>query len=208
LYHVEPTVKLDDHALACRLSYFLWNSLPDELLRQLADSGKLQQPAVLKQQVERMLSSSKSQRFVDDFLGQWLKLRSIAANDADRKLYPEFNPYLQDSMVAETRGYFRELIERNLDSRHLIRSDFVMINQKLATHYGIPGVVGSQIRRVALPEGVDSQDHGKRHDHISRATRGICPGTTARPRARSSSSKYPGSGAGCPWGHYYPGTTF
>ena len=153
LYHVEPTVKLDDHALACRLSYFLWNSLPDELLRQLADSGKLQQPAVLKQQVERMLSSSKSQRFVDDFLGQWLKLRSIAANDADRKLYPEFNPYLQDSMVAETRGYFRELIERNLDSRHLIRSDFVMINQKLATHYGIPGVVGSQIRRVALPEG-------------------------------------------------------
>ena len=151
LYHLEAPGRLDDHALACRLSYFLWNSLPDERLRSLADEGSLGDPAVLGAEVERMLGDPKSQRFVEDFLGQWLKLRAIAANDPDKKLYPEFSPYLQDSMVAETRAYFRELIDRNLDATHLVRSDFVMVNEKLAAHYGIEGVSGSQIRRVPLP---------------------------------------------------------
>src|SRR5206468_7813624 len=91
--------------------------------------------------------------FIEDFLGQWLKLRNIAATDPDRKLYPEFSPYLQDSMVAETRAYFRELIENDLDASYLVRSDFAMLNEKLAVHYGIPGVTGSAIRRVSLPAG-------------------------------------------------------
>lgn len=146
-----PTYDLDAHALACRLSYFFWNSRPDDALTKLADSGTLHQPDVLKAEVERMLKDPKSQRFIDDFLGQWLKLRQIAATDPDRKLYPEFNPYLQDSMVAETRAFFRELIEKDLDATHLVRSDFAMLNEKLATHYGIDGVSGSQIRRVPLP---------------------------------------------------------
>ncbi len=90
---------------------------------------------------------------MEDFLGQWLKLRLIAATDPDRKLYPEFSPYLMDSMVAETRAYFRELLEKNLDAGHLVKSDFAMVNEKLAVHYGIPGVSGSQIRRVPLPPG-------------------------------------------------------
>lgn len=153
LYHLEPVGKLDDHALASRLSYLLWNSMPDEELTGLAAEGKLRDKKVLHAQVERLLKNSKSQRFIDDFLGQWLKLRQIAANDPDRKLYPEFSPYLQDSMVAETRAYFRELIEQNLDARYLVKSDFAMLNEKLATHYGISGVSGSQIRRVKLPEG-------------------------------------------------------
>ena len=142
---------VDDHTLACRLSYFFWNSLPDEQLTKLADSGKLHEPETLKIEVERLLKDARSQRFIEDFLGQWLKLRQIAATDPDKKLYPEFNPYLQDSMVAETRAFFRELIERNLDASHLVRSDFAMLNEKLATHYGIAGVSGSQIRRVPLP---------------------------------------------------------
>ena len=142
---------VDDHSLACRLSYFFWNSLPDEQLTKLADSGKLHEPETLKIEVERLLKDARSQRFIEDFLGQWLKLRQIAATDPDKKLYPEFNPYLQDSMVAETRAFFRELIERNLDASHLVRSDFAMLNEKLATHYGIAGVSGSQIRRVPLP---------------------------------------------------------
>ena len=100
-----------------------------------------------------MLDDPKSQRFVEDFLGQWLKLRDIAANDPDKKLYPEFSPYLQDSMVAETRAYFRELIERNLGAAYLVKSDFAMLNEKLAVHYGIPGVSGPKIRRVELPAG-------------------------------------------------------
>ena len=151
LYHIEPETKLDDFALANRLSYFFWNSMPDVRLTELATSGKLRTPAVLRAEVERMLKDTKSQRFVEDFLGQWLKLRAIAANDPDKKLYPEFSPYLQDSMVAETRAYFRELLEKDLSASHLVKSDFAMLNEKLAKHYGITNVFGSHIRRVALP---------------------------------------------------------
>jgi hypothetical protein len=153
LYHVEPSGKLDDYALASRLSYFFWNSMPDARLTSLAAAGKLHTSTILHEEVERMLKDAKSQRFVEDFLGQWLKLRQIAANDPDKKLYPEFSPYLQDSMVAETRAYFRELIEKNLDAGYLVKSDFAMLNEKLARHYGIPGVSGSAIRRVAIPPG-------------------------------------------------------
>lgn len=142
---------LNDYALANRLSYFFWNSMPDDRLFELAAGDKLHQPDVLKSEVDRLLASPKSQRFVEDFLGQWLKLRAIAANDADKKLYPEFNPYLQDSMVAETRAYFRELLDKNLSASHLIQSNFAMLNEKLAVHYGIDGVTGSQVRRVDLP---------------------------------------------------------
>src|SRR6185369_11345003 len=125
----------------------------DDALTQLAASGKLHDGKVLDEQVERLLADPKSQRFIEDFLGQWLKLRAIAANDPDKKLYPEFSPYLQDSMLAESRAYFRELIEKNLDASYLVKSDFAMLNEKLAQHYGIPGVSGPAIRRVALPPG-------------------------------------------------------
>ena len=153
LYHVEPGGELDDHALACRLSYFLWNSMPDSQLTKLAVDGKLRNGATLKSEVERLLADGRSLRFVEDFLGQWLKLRQIAANDPDRKLYPEFSPYLQDSMLAESRAYFRELLDKNLTADYLVKSDFAMLNSKLAAHYAIPGVSGSQVRRVALPAG-------------------------------------------------------
>ena len=146
-------VRLDDESLASRLSYFLWNSQPDEQLIALAGSKKLHEADVLKQQVERLLKDPRSQRFREDFLGQWLKLRLIAANDPDNKLYPEFRPFLQDSMVAETRAYFKEMLDKDLNAGYLVKSDFAMINQRLAVHYGIPGVVGCQIRRVPLPIG-------------------------------------------------------
>src|SRR5262249_41285010 len=138
LYLFENTDAYDDYALAARLSYFLWGSMPDDALIQLADSQKLRVPKTLHEEVERMLKDPKAQRFIDDFLGQWLNIRKIAANDADRKLYPEFSTYLQDSMVAETRAYFRELLEKDLGAQYLVRSDFAMINEKLATLYGIP----------------------------------------------------------------------
>lgn len=150
IYHLESADPNDQYALACRLSYFLWNSLPDDQLLAHAASGDL--PQVLHAEVERLLQDPRSDRFISDFLGQWLKLDDIAANDPDRKLYPEFSPYLQDSMVAETRATFRELLDLDLDVSHLIQSDFVMINQKLATHYDIPGVTGTAMRRVTVPE--------------------------------------------------------
>jgi hypothetical protein len=151
LYHVEAD-RRTDYSLACRLSYFLWNSLPDEQLAQHAATGDLRKPDVLHSEVERLLSDARSKRFVDDFLGQWLKLRQITATDPDKKLYPEFSPYLQDSMVAETRAYFRELLDHDLDAAHVTKSNFVMINEKLAKHYAIDDVTGTGVRRVELPE--------------------------------------------------------
>jgi hypothetical protein len=151
LYHVEAD-RRTDYSLACRLSYFLWNSLPDEQLAQHAAAGDLRKPTVLHGEVERLLNDARSKRFVDDFLGQWLKLRQIAATDPDKKLYPEFSPYLQDSMVAETRAYFRELLDNDLDAAHVTKSNFVMINEKLAKHYAIEDVTGTGVRRVELPE--------------------------------------------------------
>ncbi len=153
LYHIEPTGELDDYALASRLSYFLCNSMPDDELMALAKAGELRQSDVLRREVERLLLDKKSDRFINDFLGQWLRLRQIAANDPDRKLYPEFRVYLQDSMLAESRAYFRELIDRNLGAEYLVKSDFAMLNGTLASHYNIPGVSGSDIRRVPLPAG-------------------------------------------------------
>ena len=169
LYHVEPAgeagrgargepaggspPELDQYAVACRLSYFLWNSLPDEALAAKAAAGKLRDAGTLRTEIDRMLKDPKSQRFVEDFLGQWLKLRLIAANDPDRKLYPEFSKYLQDSMLMESHAYFRELIEKNLTADYLVRSDFAMLNGKLAAHYDLPAVSGCQVRAVKLPAG-------------------------------------------------------
>ncbi len=150
LYHVEPAGELDGPALANRLSYFFWRSMPDDRLVSL--SGKLKDRKTLLAEADRLLKDPRSGRFVEDFLGQWMKLRQIAATDPDRKLYPEFNAYLQDSTVAETRAYFRELIDKDLGVDHLVRSDFAMLNQRLAALYGIDGVSGSQIGRVALPK--------------------------------------------------------
>ncbi len=142
---------LDDYSLASRLSYFFWNSMPDEQLIALARDGELHHTDVLLAQVERLLQDDKSARFREDFLGQWLKLRKIAANDPDPKLYGGFRLDLQDAMVAETQAYFQELLDKDLSARYLIKSDFAMLNERLAKHYGIADVEGSQIRRVTLP---------------------------------------------------------
>ena len=150
LFHVEPERSLGDHAIANRLAAWLWRSAPDDTLRTAASQGTLRQPQARREHVERMLADPRSDRFIADFLGQWLRLKEIAATDPDKKLYPEFSSYLQDSMVLETKAYFRELIDKNLNPRYLITSDFAMLNGKLAALYGIPDVSGPQIRRVAL----------------------------------------------------------
>ena len=151
LFLKETSGRLDDRALAARLSYFLWNSTPDGELAALAAKDGLRDPKVLHAQVERMLSDAKAGRFVEDFLDQWLDLRDINLTTPDARLYPEFHPYLRDAMVAESRAYFRELLHKDLGSAHIVQSDFAMLNERLAAQYGIPGVAGSAIRRVALP---------------------------------------------------------
>jgi mono/diheme cytochrome c family protein len=149
----EQPGRLDDYALASRLSYFLWNSGPDAALRELARQGALRKPAVLRAQVERLLGDARSQRFVDAFLDYWLDLRKVNVTSPDELLYADYylDDYLVESSAAETRRFFAELVRGDLPARNVIASDFVMVNERLADHYGLPGVEGSRIRRVALP---------------------------------------------------------
>ncbi|PAW80630.1 MAG: hypothetical protein B9S33_18080 [Pedosphaera sp. Tous-C6FEB] len=150
LFLREPTGPLDDHALAARLAYFLWSTMPDEPLLALAAKGELRQPAVLRAQVERLLKHPKAQAFTENFTGQWLSLRDIEATTPDKALYPEFEELLQWSAVRETHLFFEELLKQNLSVKNFVDSDFAMLNARLATHYGIPDVQGVAFRKVAL----------------------------------------------------------
>jgi len=150
----EPVGVLDDHSLASRLSYFLWNSSPDHELRSLADAGHLADSGKLRVQTERMLSDPKSERFLDAFLDSWLDLRDINVTSPDSALYPDYylDDLLTESAVDETRLFFRELVRENLPARLLIDSDFTYLNERLASHYGIPGVTGVGMKKVVLPK--------------------------------------------------------
>lgn len=153
----EAGQQLDDHAVATRLSYFLWSTQPDPELRQQADSGMLtgrDQRQTLEAEVDRMLANSRTGEFVKNFVGQWLRLREVGSNPPAGDLYPRYDRHLEVSMVGESEAFFREFLDRDLDARRLVKSDFVMINERLARFYGIPGVRGDSFRRVAVPEGV------------------------------------------------------
>jgi hypothetical protein len=136
----EKPGKLDDFALASRLSYFLWNSPPDDKLRAAAAKGELRKPEVLRAQTERLLADPRSRRFVDAFLDYWLDLRKSDATSPDAGLYPDYylDDLLVESSVEETQRFFAELIKANLSARNLVASDFAMINERLAAHYGLP----------------------------------------------------------------------
>jgi mono/diheme cytochrome c family protein len=153
LFLQEKVGVLDDHALASRLSYGLWSTAPDDELTNLATQKKLHEPATLRAQTERMLASPKAMHFTQNFLGSWLNLRDIEFTQPDTKLYPEFEQYLQQSMVGETERFFEEMLTRNLSVRNIMHSDFAMLNERLAEHYGIAGVKGEEIRKVSLAPG-------------------------------------------------------
>jgi len=140
-------------ALAAKLSYFLWAGPPDDELLALAENGQLNKPAVLRSQIQRLLQDKRAARFVEDFTGQWLRLREIDSTQPDKALYPEFTPLLQESMLMETRAFFTELLNADLGIAHVVKSDFAMLNEALAEAYGIEGVWGHDIRRVAMPPG-------------------------------------------------------
>lgn len=145
--------RLDDYALAARLSYFLWSTSPDDELLQLSAQGKLHESATLRAQTERLLNSPKSQAFTRNFCGQWLNLRAIKATMPDRQLYPEYDELLEAAMVRETESFFNELLDNNLSVTNFIDSDFAMLNRRIAEHYGIPNVIGEEFRKVQLSEG-------------------------------------------------------
>jgi len=154
LYFEETPGRLDDWALAERLSYFLWNTCPDQELQQLAKKGELHRPKVLRAQTERLLNDPRSQNFINAFLDYWLDLRFIAGTAPDEELYPDYqlDDLLSESMIGETQGFFSELIKNNLGVTNLVASDFAVLNERLARHYGIDGVKGVQLRKVSLPK--------------------------------------------------------
>ncbi|MEZ5299620.1 MAG: DUF1592 domain-containing protein [Verrucomicrobiales bacterium] len=144
--------EVDAYTVASRLSYFLWSSMPDGELLDLAAQGKLGDPQVRHAQVERMLRDPKAERFVVNFTGQWLDLRQIEFTTPDKKLFPEFDKLLQESMLGETRGFFRHILENDLSVMNFVDSDFACLNERLADHYGIGGVKGhEEFRIVKLP---------------------------------------------------------
>ena len=151
---VRPHVRrVSDLELASRLSYFLWSTMPDAELLGLAEKKQLSDPKVLHAQVERLLKAPQSEAFVTNFTGQWLRLRQLNDTTPDKKLYKKFDELLQMSMLRESQGFFRQLLVEDLPIVDLLDSNWAMLNQRLAQHYGIPGVSGLALRKVPLPPG-------------------------------------------------------
>ena len=141
---------INDWELASRLSYFLWSSLPDEELLGLAQQGTLRRPEVLRAQLRRLLGDAKINRFTQSFPRQWLQLHRVGGFPPDASLYPDYDKWLEQSLVLETTGYFGEVFSKNLPLREFIDSDWTMLNPRLAMHYGMPRPTASALQRVSL----------------------------------------------------------
>jgi mono/diheme cytochrome c family protein len=141
----------EDEALASRLSYWLWNGPPDEILLSAARDGSLHRPETLRAQVDRLLSDPRAERFTQDFARQWLELSRLDETNPDPLLYPEYRFLLGQGVANETPAFLRELIAQDLPARALVKPGFAMLTQRLAEHYGITGVTGVEVRKVALP---------------------------------------------------------
>ena len=141
---------LSDLELASRLSFFLWSSIPDAELLDVAERGMLQDPAVLEQQTRRMLADPRSKALVQNFAGQWLYLRNLRSVVPDAVTFPEFDENLREAFRQETELFVESLIRDDRSVLDLLGTDYTFANERLAEHYGIPGVYGSHFRRVQL----------------------------------------------------------
>ena len=141
---------LNDYELASRLSYFLWSSLPDDDLLARAEQGDLHTDAVLEEQVQRMLKDPKSQALVDNFAEQWLQLRILNEITPDPKMFPEFTPDLREDMKRETRRFFEHVMREDRSILEFLDGTYTFVNERLAKHYGIENVKGSEFQQVSL----------------------------------------------------------
>jgi len=141
---------LNDYELASRLSYFLWSTMPDAELFELARLNKLHEPAELDGQVKRMLADAKSQALVENFAGQWLQLRNLKIAAPDKQVYPDFDEALREAMQTETELFFAAIMREDRSVLDFIDADFTFVNERLARHYGLPDVKGKEFRRVSL----------------------------------------------------------
>ncbi|HWK52779.1 MAG TPA: DUF1592 domain-containing protein, partial [Hyphomicrobiales bacterium] len=143
--------------LASRLSFFLWSSAPDDELMQLATDGKLRQPDILEQQVERMLADPRSHALVQNFAAQWLQLRNLASAAPVATLFPDFDDNLREALRTETEMFFESIMREDQNVVRMLDANYTFLNERLAKHYGIPGIYGSQFRRVELPPEFDDR---------------------------------------------------
>jgi hypothetical protein len=159
IYRTEPfpagakgglAYRLSDLELASRLSYFLWSAAPDEELLKVATAGKLRAPGVLDREVRRMLSDPRSSELVSNFGGQWLQIRNLAATSPVGDLFPDFDDNLRQAFKTETDLFFESIVQEDRNVLDLLDADYTFLNERLARHYGIPNVYGSQFRRVHL----------------------------------------------------------
>ena len=151
------TYRISDIDLASRLSFFLWSSSPDEELLRVASLGRLKTPAVLEQQVRRMLKHPKAEALAVNFAGQWLNLRGLEATSPLPLIYPDFDDPLRQAMRREVELLFDSIVREDLPVTDLLTADFTFVNERLAKHYGLPNVTGSQFRRVALGSGFENR---------------------------------------------------
>jgi hypothetical protein len=148
----DTAYRVSDLEFASRLSFFLWSSIPDEELLALAEQGKLREPAVLEQQVQRMLRDRRSKSLVDNFAGQWLFLRNVHGVNPNRDVFSEFDESLRQAFQQETYLFLETLFREDRSVLDLLRADFTFLNERLALHYGMPGIYGNKFRRVQLAD--------------------------------------------------------
>ena len=144
--------RVSDVELASRLSFFLWSSIPDEQLLDLAARGQLSQPAVLEREVKRMIADRRSDAFVSNFAGQWLHLRNLKTITPNHDEFPDFDDTLREAFQREAELFFDSIMREDRNVLDLLTADYTFVNERLAKHYGVPYVYGSQFRRVTLTE--------------------------------------------------------
>ena len=144
--------ELNDRALASRLSFFLWGTVPDDELRNLADQQALGNPEILESQVKRMLADPRAANLATSFASQWLRLQEAEKNDPEPYLYPDFTGQLKADMVRETQLFFEHLIREDRSLLEIVTADYSFVNERLANHYGIEGVIGNEFQRVTYPD--------------------------------------------------------
>ena len=145
--------RISDTELASRLSFFLWSSIPDEELLDLAIGGKLRDPAVLDRQVRRMLADERSSALTQNFAGQWLRLREVSAHQADKQRFPDFDENTRRSMRRQTELLFQTILRENRSVVEFLNANYTFLDERLAKLYGIPNVYGAHFRRVELKNG-------------------------------------------------------
>jgi mono/diheme cytochrome c family protein len=144
--------RIDDVALASRLSFFLWSSIPDDTLLNLATQGKLKDPAVLDQQIKRMLADPRAEALANNFAEQWLFLRNLKNSAPNLDAFPDFDDNLRQAMLQETKLFFESIQHEDRSVLDLLNADYTFVNERLAKHYGIPNIYGSQFRRVPVTD--------------------------------------------------------